>query len=301
MLFAILDDKKIEPIPNTHAQCPLCGEKVLSRCGEINVWHWAHFNGKSCDSWFEPETHWHKYWKLTFGKENSEIKLVKENCWHVADVLTKEKVVIELQNSPIQKNIIREREEFYGERLIQIINGIKFKDNFFIKDWDNELIFRSLQHDNCKHGEGKKVFKWEYPKKSWKDSKRHIFIDFHDESLFWVHKGMGTNIGEGKFITKQDFIVKYGGDFKKHLSLFRNYTLKINRKNLRLKGIQEKNMHLITSISHNGNKRMLEIYFENEVDIFEIKKFQEVIINGTLNFEEKNKNLQLINSIFVNL
>ncbi|MBP6236541.1 MAG: hypothetical protein KA536_10380 [Saprospiraceae bacterium] len=112
---------------------------------------------------------------------------------------------------------------------------------------------------------------------------------------------MGTNIGEGKFITKQDFIVKYGGDFKKHLSLFRNYTLKINRKNLRLKGIQEKNMHLITSISHNGNKRMLEIYFENEVDIFEIKKFQEVIINGTLNFEEKNKNLQLINSIFVNL
>lgn len=299
MLFAILDDKKIEPIPNTQAKCPLCGEKVLSRCGEIKVWHWAHFKGKSCDSWYEPETHWHKNWKLTFGKENCEIKIAKEDCWHVADVLTKEKVVIELQNSPIQKNIIRKREEFYGERMIWLINGIKFKDNFYIKDWDDELNWWSLQHNSCKNREGMKMFKWEYPRKSWEDTQRHIFIDFHDDSLFWIHKGMGKKWGEGKFVSKQDFVTKYDGDFKKHLSLFRNLILELDRENLRLRGIKEKNIHLITSIYYNGKPRTLEIYFENEVDIFKVEKLHKVIINGTLNFEKKNRNLQLISSKFV--
>lgn len=299
MLFAIIDDQKIEPIPNTHAKCPLCEEKVLSKCGEIKVWHWAHFKGKSCDSWYEPETHWHKNWKMTFGKENSEIKIIKENCWHVADVLTKEKVVIELQNSAIQKNIIRKREEFYGEKMMWLINGIKFKNNFYIKDWDNELNWWSSQHNNCKHRNGKKMFKWDYPRQSWKDTQRHIFIDFHDESLFWVHNGMGTKRGEGKYVSKHEFISKYGGDFKKHLSLFRNCTLKLNRKNIRLKGVKEKNIHLTTSINYKGKTRMLEIYFKPEVDIIKIKKLKEVFINGTLKFEEGNKNLQLISSEFV--
>jgi competence CoiA-like predicted nuclease len=299
MLFAIVDDKKIEPIPNTHAQCHLCGEKVLSRCGEIKVWHWAHFKGKSCDSWYEPETQWHRSWKLTFGKENSEIKIIKEDCWHVADVLTEGKVVIELQNSPIQKDIIRRREEFYGERMIWLINGIEFRDNFYIKDWDNKLNWWNPQKNNFKHREVKKMFKWEYPRKSWENTQRHIFIDFHDKSLFWVHKGMGTKRGEGKYVSKQEFVSKYGGDYKKHLSLFRNWTLNLNRNNLRLEGIKEKNIHLITSIKHNGKIRMLEIYFENEVDVFKIEKLHKVIINGTLNFEEENKNLQLISSKFV--
>ena len=131
MLFASLDGEKIEPIPKTHAKCSACGEKVFSRCGEIKAWHWAHFKGKNCDVWYEPETLWHKYWKLTFGKEVSEIKIEKEDSWHRADILTENKLVIELQNSPIQKNIVREREEFYGERMIWVINGIKFKDKFF--------------------------------------------------------------------------------------------------------------------------------------------------------------------------
>lgn len=296
MLFAILDDKKIEPIPNTHAECPLCGEKVLSRCGEIKVWHWAHFKGKSCDSWYEPETHWHKNWKLTFGKEISEIKIIKENCWHVADILTKENVVIELQNSPIQKNIIRKREDFYGDRMIWLINGIKFKDNFYIKDWDNELNWWSLEHNICKSREGKKLFRWEYPRKSWEDTQRHIFIDFHEESLFWVRKGMGTKWGEGKFVSKHDFISKYGGDFKKYMSLFRNFTITLNRKNLRLKGIKENNIHFLTSVKYNGERRNIEIYPENVNDIIKVKELRIIIFNGILSFEVKNQNLILVNS-----
>ena len=296
MLFAILDDKKTEPIPNTYAQCPFCGEKVMSKCGEIKVWHWAHIKGKGCDSWYEPETYWHRYWKLTFGDDNSEIKITKDDSWHVADILTKENVVIELQNSPIQKNTIRIREDFYGERMIWLINGIKFKDRFYIKDYDNRLNWCGQEHYNYKHREGKKLFKWVYPRKSWQNVQRPTFIDFGDQSLFWVRKGMGTNFGEGKFVLKQDFISKYGGDYKRYLSLFRNLTLNINPKKFRLKGDKERNIHLITSIRHNGKIRTLEIYFENILEISKIKKLNKVIINGTLNFEEENKNLQLINS-----
>ncbi len=296
MLFAILDNSKVEPIPNTTAKCPLCGKNVLSKCGDIMVWHWAHLKGKSCDSWYEPETHWHRNWKLTFGKENCEIKIAKDSSWHIADVYTKEKVVLELQNSPIQKKTIEQREVFYGDKMIWLINGIKFKDNFHIKDAENEMHWWGQEHNSCKRLEGKKIFSWEYPKRSWEDSQRHIFIDFHDESLFWVQKGMGTKLGEGRFVPKQKFISKYGGDFKKHLSLFRNATLKLNRKNLRLKGIEENNLHFITSISYKGKARILEIYFENNKDLFKVEKLPEIIVNGSLNFEKNQNNLQLYNS-----
>jgi len=299
MLFAILDEQKMEPIPNTHARCPVCGGKVVSKCGEINVWHWAHLKDESCDTWYEPETRWHRNWKLTFGRENCEIKIVKDDSWHVADVLTLGKLIIELQNSSIAKNIIREREEFYGERMIWIINGIKFKENFYIKDWSNELNWWDQKHDNCKHRGGKKMFKWDYPRKSWEGSQRHVFIDFHDGSLFWVHEGMGRSSGVGKFVPKHDFINKYGGDFKKHLSLFRNCTFELKRNKVKLRGIKENNIHLIASVKYKGVARSIEIYFENEVDIFKIKKSSKFIVNGSLRFEDSNRNLELINSHFL--
>ena len=124
-----INHKKVEPKPNSYGKCPLCSGRVLSKCGEVNVWHWAHFKAENCDSWYEPESYWHLRWKMTFGKEHSEIVIKKEEKWHIADILTENDVIIELQNSPIQQNIIRKREEFYGERMIWVINGIHFKHN----------------------------------------------------------------------------------------------------------------------------------------------------------------------------
>ena len=296
MLYALLDNKKVEPTPKKEAMCPLCEKKVISKCGDIKVWHWAHSKGKNCDKWYEPETYWHRNWKLTFGKENCEIKIEKDGSWHVADVYTKESLVIELQNSPIQKNVILERELFYGDKMIWLINGIDFKENFHIKDIDNEEQWWGLKHNNCNQNEGIKIFNWEYSRRSWEYSQRHVFIDFHDGSLFWVLSGMGSKFGKGRFVSKQKFVSKYGGDYKLHLNLFRNYSIKLKRKKLRLKGVEGKNIHFITAIIYKGRQKMLEIYFENQVDIYEIKKFQEVSINGFLNYEDENKNLQLLNS-----
>ena len=221
MLFAIVNGEKIEAKPETTGLCPLCARTVFSKCGEIIVWHWAHHKNESCDIWYEPPTEWGKNWKFVFGKANCEIVIFKDGVRHIADILTKKDVVIILQNSPIQKPIIIEREIFYGERMIWVINGKDFKENFSIfKNMlkEDEAYFRFHNPSSKDFGRVDNSpkndfdFSWSKYRKSWCDVQRPVFIDFGDEYLFWVQEGMGTGYGKGKKITKQDFIKKYGGD-----------------------------------------------------------------------------------------
>ncbi|MBB3697737.1 hypothetical protein KMW28_06070 [Flammeovirga yaeyamensis] len=299
MFYALVDNKKVEAFPKGKGICPSCNSEVIAKCGEIKVWHWAHTKEGNCDSWSEPETMWHKNWKLTFGIETNEVKISKGDKWHIADIKSINNVIIELQNSPIQREIIREREEFYGERMLWIINGEKFKDNFHISDYDVDLYSWALPNNKISNKEGIKFFTWFYPKTSWKDSKRNVFIDFNDGYLFWVKKGIGEKKGQGKFIIKEQFIVKYGGDFNKHLQLFRNITFTLNVNELKVKGFKEKKLYIVTYIRFRNETKCLEIYFDDEDEIFKAKDQKLVKINGNLNFEEYNDSLQLFNSKFM--
>lgn len=222
MLFAMVNGEKCEAIPKSIGECPLCQQKVFSKCGEIKIWHWTHYKDKICDSWYEPETEWHKNWKLIFGKNNCEIIISKNGIRHIADVLTQENVVIELQNSSIQKPIIRRRENFYGERMIWVINGKLFKDNFRIHpsryEYDNKYIKTQYGIVDKTTGEVLALpkqdvsFTWSWARQSWSEVQRPVFIDFGDENLFWVKNGMGTNSGSGIYVSKKEFLTKYGGD-----------------------------------------------------------------------------------------
>jgi competence protein CoiA len=227
MLFANVNGEKTEATPKTKGICLLCEREVFSKCGEVNVWHWSHFKDESCDSWYEPETEWHKNWKLVFGKDYCEIVISKESVRHIADIQTKEGIVIELQNSPIQKPIIRRRESFYGGRMIWVINGRHFKHNFIIYppildsnelQGRRDLLYTPDGIVDSKTGElisrpkKERAFLWSWPRKSWIDVKRNVFIDFGDENLFWIIEGMGTSRGKGKQINKLKFLEKYGGD-----------------------------------------------------------------------------------------
>lgn len=212
MFWAIVNNSKVRPEPNTFGTCPSCGGKVHSKCGDVNEWHWAHYNGENCDSWYEPESNWHLDWKMTFGKENAEQVIRKNGKFHRADILTVNNVVIELQNSPIKIQTVKEREDFYCERMLWLINGIHFKDNFDILnrgDFDiyDRLYYKKIDKDIV-------PFSWKWARKSWEEVKRHVFIDFGKESLFWVTNGMGTSSGIGKYISKEKFINKYGGDYE---------------------------------------------------------------------------------------
>lgn len=211
MLWAIVNKEKIEAKPQFTGTCPLCDGKVFSKCGDVNVWHWSHFKDENCDSWYEPETYWHKHWKLTFGEGKSEITIKRNGKKHRADIQTEDKVVIELQNSPIQKSVIREREEFYGEKMLWLINGIDFKERFDFRDF---VLYDLDDSRRFEQPENEKSFEWSYARRSWVDVQRPVFIDFGEESLFWIEKGMGTSRGFGKFVSKKGFIKKYGGDYE---------------------------------------------------------------------------------------
>jgi competence protein CoiA len=219
MIWASIDNEKVEATPSRKGICPHCKGKVRSRCGDVNAWHWAHFEGENCDPWYEPESYWHIHWKLTFGKDNAECRIEKNNKWHIADILTNENVVIELQNSPIQKPVIREREEFYGERMLWVINGHCFKENFTIKDFDNLWLPWIKRHNLPIEKTKEKVFEWSWARKSWSDVQRHVLIDFEEESLFMVKVGMGTKRGKGIYVSKEAFIKKYGGNYEYYRNL----------------------------------------------------------------------------------
>ncbi|MCF1751386.1 competence protein CoiA [Mariniradius sediminis] len=226
MIWALVNNEKIEATPGARGTCPICNGKLLSKCGAVIVWHWAHFKDENCDSWYEPESFWHKHWKMTFGKENAEIGIEKEGKRHIADIRTVQNVIIELQNSPISMPVIKEREDFYGERMLWLINGEDFKKNLSVKDyWEDEdyLELKSLprppvrwvrRSEEIKKEANGEFFYWKSPRKSWANVQRHLFIDFGEDSLFLVQGGMGTSQIRGVYISKEKFIRKYGGDYE---------------------------------------------------------------------------------------
>jgi competence CoiA-like predicted nuclease len=127
MQFAIdYQNNRISPTKTgQQAFCPGCMGEVISSCGKIKIWHWRH-KVSECDSWYEPESEWHRNWKECFDSNEREVIIKKDDVWHRADVYTKKGIVIEFQNSSISPEEIQAREEFY-DKMIWVLNGQKFK------------------------------------------------------------------------------------------------------------------------------------------------------------------------------
>lgn len=155
MLYANKSGEKIQPQPGARAECPACGGEVIAKCGSIYTWHWSHV-AADCDPWSEPETEWHKGWKDRFPPECREVVIGP----HRADVLTKSGIVIEFQHSPISVDEILEREDFYGKKMVWLLDGSVFKENMELR------VFGTLG------------FTWSHPRRCWWASQQPLFIDF---------------------------------------------------------------------------------------------------------------------------
>lgn len=132
MKYALLNNERIEPQKGIlNAVCPICGEKVLPKCGNIKMHHWAHKSNKNCDPWWENETHWHRKWKDNFPKDCQEIIMLNDDTKekHVADVKTKTGIIIEFQHSNISPEEQISREQFY-KNMIWVIDAKKYYDKF---------------------------------------------------------------------------------------------------------------------------------------------------------------------------
>lgn len=189
-MLALVDGARISAVPGLRGLCPSCDNRVLSKCGSINIWHWAHIASADCDTWREEETPWHREWKGRFPIDSVEVVL--EN--HRADVhLQPTKTTIEFQHSPISPEEIFQRELFYGfyGPLWWVFDLADTGDRFtFTK--------RETYH----------TFRWRHPRRSILTASSPSLWDFGMRGLFHPRKiyhdpcaGWGTFINRNEWIT----------------------------------------------------------------------------------------------------
>jgi hypothetical protein len=163
MLLALADDgtRRVQPSPNSRARCPSCLGAVLSKCGNVVCWHWAHEAVDDCDEWAKGETAWHRDWKERFPEEWREVVV---GC-HRADIRTPDGMTVEFQASPISDTDIQARERHYG-RVIWVFDASEaFAMGRLTIDADGDM-------------------QWESPKKSWLVPARRPYLDVGDGWLW---------------------------------------------------------------------------------------------------------------------
>jgi competence CoiA-like predicted nuclease len=200
MIWAIKGGERILATPKQVANCPLCSEEVISKCGSIKIWHWSHKADADCDNWGEGETDWHINWKNEFPKEMQEIVIRKYissasgdsggDEMHRADIQLSSGKVIELQNSSISAEDIIDREQFYGN-MIWLLNGYVLWEGLNIRPKENKLF----------------TFRWKHPAKSWWSAKMPIYIDMGNHILHIkkIYPNMPCG-GYGLFIEREEFL-----------------------------------------------------------------------------------------------
>jgi competence protein CoiA len=116
MRFALVNKQRHEAQPKLLGICPVCGHPMVSKCGKVKVWHWAHKASGACDPWWENETEWHRAWKSLFPDHWQEvIQHSADGEKHIADVRTERGWVIEFQHSRIKPEERRSRNAFYRD------------------------------------------------------------------------------------------------------------------------------------------------------------------------------------------
>jgi competence protein CoiA len=188
MMYALdeLGIRKIIAKKGKKGICSGCNERVIAKCGEIKMWHWAHKPDSECSYSTAPETYWHRHWKTLFPSKDVEVVLGSKR----ADIYFNN-LVIELQNSNISVDEIKIREMHY-KNMVWLINGEHFDDNFELREKDNYFTFR-----------------WKWSRKSWQYSKCKKYIDFHDDTLFLIKK-LYDKGGWGVLVSKEDFFQEIG-------------------------------------------------------------------------------------------
>lgn len=182
MRFALVNNKLQEAAPGAKGLCPGCRQTVVAKCGIQKVHHWAHKGARTCDSWWEPETEWHRAWKNNFPAECQEIFLPDERTGekHIADVRTTHGLVIEFQHSHIHPEERVSRERFY-RNMVWVVNGKRLKRDYqrFLK---NREHFHLVKPGIFKVDDLLECFN-----RSWTGSSVPVIFDFGNENPISPH------------------------------------------------------------------------------------------------------------------
>jgi competence protein CoiA len=248
--YAIVNSVREVPSPGAVGACSACGARTVAKCGPKVVWHWAHAGKKHCDPWWENETQWHKDWKALFPEECREVVRFDQSTGekHVADVLTKRGLVIELQNSPMPLAELQSREAFY-KRMIWIVNGEGFREKFHVlhalpdpgSAFAEDLAFcatkhnqpdglfwrlsenpgsrsmvemhsmQTIAHEIRQNYRGHHLFEWLRPRSVWFDAIAPVFIDDGSAELLWLKPYDSRGLWCVQRVQKARLIAKNGG------------------------------------------------------------------------------------------
>lgn len=175
MKYALVNNIKSETKSGLKGVCTVCMQSVIPKCGNNRIHHWAHSRNSDCDSWWEPETPWHRNWKNKFPVEWQEHIFQDQQTGekHIADVFAKNQLVIECQHSHISPVEIESRESFY-KKMVWIVDGNRLKRDLkkFIKGKENFKIV------------DKGIFFLQYPEdylpNSWLYNKVPVILDFRN-------------------------------------------------------------------------------------------------------------------------
>lgn len=187
----------IQASKGADAVCPQCKSKVIPKCGEIVIHHWAH-EANDCDPWWEPESHWHRSWKALLPKERVEVT----RGHHRADIVRTDGTVVELQHSSISVPEIQERESFYG-KMIWIFDGRDIPLN--------RLILRPKTDFPITQA----TFRWKHPRKHYGICTKPVYIDlgqtiFHLQKLYLDRPPYGGYGVIGQLEAFKGWVSEYG-------------------------------------------------------------------------------------------
>ena len=176
MHFALVDNVKVEAQPGIKALCPGCSQPVIPKCGTKKVHHWAHSSNVMCDSWWEPETEWHRSWKNNYPVDYQEIFMLDEQTGekHIADIRTSHGFIIEFQHSHITPQERASREKFY-KNMVWVVDGTRLKRDYprFIQAMDDGWFTNSSKTGFYFVGSPKFCFP-----SNWVDSTVPVIFDF---------------------------------------------------------------------------------------------------------------------------
>jgi competence protein CoiA len=211
MKFAVVNEQRHEAQPDLSGKCPTCGEPMVARCGEKNIWHWAHRSSRRCDPWWENETEWHRAWKGRFPAHWQEIvHRAVDGEKHIADVKTDHGWVLEFQNSYIKPEERRARETFYP-KMLWVVNGARRKKDRqqFLEAWErgvpvgNNSLVRRAFSDDC------------VLLREWAGGLAPAFVDFVEEPVLWwlVRTGLDGSTYVARFPHAAFIEIHRGGQF----------------------------------------------------------------------------------------
>lgn len=258
MNFALYENQKVsaeeyKKSDNLDLRCPCCNSQVVAKQGEINIWHFAHKVKNRCSEWFKPMTEWHSNWQKCFPNECREVihKCEKTGKKHIADIKTNSGIVIEFQHSSISSKEIKAREEFYGEKMIWVLDGNNYKvelghsnkyqhkfsidymiekNKSVIEKFKNQLSVPFGCHEDFIYDYLKKGMEfYRYSEqmikiytniKFFKIAKRHIFIDFGNYLLLVKDKENNK-----KAVKHKDYIFSKNDDYSRRFNntIYENY------------------------------------------------------------------------------